>query len=77
VVLKSAKDWILEVDTTGQHVPPCVQYGSTYLLITNTIGCVSCSVEWGIGMVIRPSHKVQKEPMGETLALQAGTMAEL
>jgi hypothetical protein len=47
VMLKSAKDGILGVDTRGQHVPPRVRYGTTYLLIRNTIGYVSCSVEWG------------------------------
>jgi hypothetical protein len=48
VVLESAKDRILEVDTPGQHVPPRVQYGMTCLLIKNTIGSVSCSIEWGL-----------------------------
>jgi hypothetical protein len=47
-VLKSAKDRILGVDTPGQHVPPCVRYAMTCLLIRNAIGCVSCSVEWGL-----------------------------
>jgi hypothetical protein len=46
VVLKSAKDRILGVDTLGQHVPPCVQYGTTCLLIRNTIGSVPYSDEW-------------------------------
>jgi hypothetical protein len=46
VVLESAKDRILEVDTHGLHVPPRVQYGVDCLLIRNTIGCVSCSEEW-------------------------------
>jgi hypothetical protein len=47
VMLESAKDQILGVDTPGQHVPPCVRYGTTCLLIRYAIGCVSCSVEWG------------------------------
>jgi hypothetical protein len=47
VMLKSARDRILGVDTPGQYVAPCVQYGMACLLIRNTIGCVSCSVEWG------------------------------
>jgi hypothetical protein len=47
VMLESAKDQILRVDTLGQHVPPRVRYGTTCLLIRNTIGCVSCSVKWG------------------------------
>jgi hypothetical protein len=28
VVLESAKDGIVGVDTLGQHVPPCVRYGT-------------------------------------------------
>jgi hypothetical protein len=47
VVLESAKDRILVVDMLGQHVPPRVRYGMTYLLIRNDIGYVSCSIEWG------------------------------
>jgi hypothetical protein len=45
-MLESAKDRIFGVDTPEQHVPPCVRYGMTCLLIRNTIGSVSCSVEW-------------------------------
>jgi hypothetical protein len=47
VMLKSAKDRILGVDTPGQYEPPHVQYGRACLLIRYDIGCVSCSVEWG------------------------------
>jgi hypothetical protein len=47
VMLESAKDRILGVDTPGQHVPPCVRYGMACLLIGYAIGCVSYSVEWG------------------------------
>jgi hypothetical protein len=47
VKLESAKDQILGVDPTGQHVPPHVQYGMACLLIRYAIGCVSCSVQWG------------------------------
>jgi hypothetical protein len=47
VMLESAKHRILGVDTPGQHVPPHVRYETAYLLIKNTIGCVSCLVEWG------------------------------
>jgi hypothetical protein len=47
VILESAKDRILGVDTVGQHVSPRVQFGTTCLLIRNTIGCVSCLIEWG------------------------------
>jgi hypothetical protein len=47
VILESIKDRILGVDTPGQHVPPRVWYGMTYLQIWYAIGCVLCSVEWG------------------------------
>jgi hypothetical protein len=47
VMLESAKDQILGVDTPGLHVPPRVRYGMTCLLIRHAIGYVSCSVEWG------------------------------
>jgi hypothetical protein len=46
VMLKFAKDRVLGVDTPGQHVPPCVQYGMTCLLIRGTVGSVPCSDEW-------------------------------
>jgi hypothetical protein len=79
MVLKSAKDQILGVDTLGQHVPPRVQYRMTCLLIRNTIGIVSCSVEWGLAsyfvtyFVKRLTHMVQERSfVRETLALQAG-----
>jgi hypothetical protein len=47
VMLESAKDWILGVDTPGQYVPPRARYGTACLLIRHAICCVSCSVEWG------------------------------
>jgi hypothetical protein len=47
VMLKSAKDRILGVDTTRQHVPPRVRYGTACLLIRYDIGCVLCSIERG------------------------------
>jgi hypothetical protein len=78
VVLESANDRVLGVDTTGQHVPPHVWYGMTCLLIRDTIGYVSCSVEWGLAsyFVKCLNHKVQEGTfVGETLALQAGPFA--
>jgi hypothetical protein len=48
VVLECAKDRILGVDTLGQHVTSCVQYGMACLLFLNTTGSVSFSVEWGM-----------------------------
>jgi hypothetical protein len=47
VMLESAKDQILVVDTPGQHVPLPVRYGTTCLLIRYAIGCMSFSIEWG------------------------------
>jgi hypothetical protein len=48
VKLESSKDRILGVDTPGQHVPPRVRYGIDCLLIRYAVGCVTCSVEWGM-----------------------------
>jgi hypothetical protein len=75
VMLESAKDRILGVDTLGQHVPPRVRYGMTCLLIRNAIGSVSYSVEWGLSsyFVKHLMDMVQEGPfVGQTLALQAG-----
>jgi hypothetical protein len=49
--LEFANDQILGLDAPRQHVPPRVRYGIDYLLIRNTIGCVSSLVEWGNDMV--------------------------
>jgi hypothetical protein len=46
VMLESAKDQILGVDTTGQHVPPRVWYGMACLLIRDAVGSVPCLDEW-------------------------------
>jgi hypothetical protein len=43
VMLKSAKNWVLGVDTLGQQVPPRVRYGMACLLITDGVGCEFCS----------------------------------
>jgi hypothetical protein len=53
VMLESAKDRILGVDTPGQQVLPCVQYGTTCLLIRDAVRSVPCSDEWEIGIVTR------------------------
>jgi hypothetical protein len=81
VVFDSAKDQILGVDTPGQHVRPRVRYGMTCLLIRNTIGSVSYSVEWGLAsyfvtyFVKHLAHMVQEGPVvQETLAFQAGSL---
>jgi hypothetical protein len=60
---------MLEVDPPGQAVPPCVRYGTIFLLIRNAIGCVSCSVEWGLTsffvsyFVKRLNHTVPEGPL--------------
>jgi hypothetical protein len=45
---ESTKDRILGVNTPRQHVLPRVRYGAACLVNRNTIGCVSCSNEWGL-----------------------------
>jgi hypothetical protein len=51
VMVESAKDRILGVDTSGQQMPPCVRYGTTCLLIRDVVGSVPCSNEWEIGVI--------------------------
>jgi hypothetical protein len=45
VMLKSAKDRVIGVDTSGQQVSPCVQYETICLLIRDAMGSVTCSDE--------------------------------
>jgi hypothetical protein len=52
VMLESAKDRVIGVDTPGQQVPPRVWYGTTSPLIRDAVGSVPCSDEWEIGIVI-------------------------
>jgi hypothetical protein len=57
VMLKSAKDRVIGVDTPEQQVPPRVRYGMSCLLIRDAVGSVPYSDEWEIGVVTRPgSH---------------------
>jgi hypothetical protein len=57
VMLKSAKDRVIGVDTPGQQVPPRVRYGTARLLIRDVVRSVPCSDEWDFGVVTRPgSH---------------------
>jgi hypothetical protein len=57
VMLESGKDQVIGVDTPRQQVSPRVWYGTTCLLIRDTVGSVSCSDEWKIGVVTHPgSH---------------------
>jgi hypothetical protein len=55
VMLESAKDGVIGVDTPGQQVPPRVRYGTACLLITDIVGSVPCSDEWKFGVVTHPS----------------------
>jgi hypothetical protein len=45
VMLESAKDRVIGVNTPGQQVPPRVGYGMTCLLIKDAMGSVPCSDE--------------------------------
>jgi hypothetical protein len=47
VMLESAKDRVLGVDTLRQQVPPHVRYGTACLLIRDVVGCESCLEVWG------------------------------
>jgi hypothetical protein len=53
VMLESAKDRVIGVDTQGQQVPPRVRYGTSCLLIRDAMGSVPSSDEWEIGVVTR------------------------
>jgi hypothetical protein len=74
VMLESAKDRVIGVDTPGQQVSPRVRYGTACLLIRDDVRSVPCSNEWEFGVVTRPgSHgargvMVSRLPR-ETLAL--------
>jgi hypothetical protein len=45
VMLKSAKDRVIGVDTPGQQVPPRVWYGTACLLVRDAVKSVPCSDE--------------------------------
>jgi hypothetical protein len=53
IMLKSAKDRVIGVDTPGQQVSPHVRYGTTCLLIRDAVRSVPCSDEGEIGVVTR------------------------
>jgi hypothetical protein len=53
VMLKSAKDRVIGVDTPGQQVPPRVRYEMPCPLIRNAVESVPCSDEWEIDVVTR------------------------
>jgi hypothetical protein len=45
VMLESAKDRVIGVDTLEQQVPPRVRYGTSCLLIRDAVRSVPCSDE--------------------------------
>jgi hypothetical protein len=51
VMLESAKDRVIGVDTLGQQVLPRVWYRTACPLIRDVVESVSCSDEWEIGVV--------------------------
>jgi hypothetical protein len=53
VKLESAKNRVIGVDTPGQQVLPCIQYGMACLLIRDDVGSVPYSDEWEIGVLTR------------------------
>jgi hypothetical protein len=57
VMLKSAKDRVIGVDSPGQQVAPRVRYGTACLLIRDAVGSVPCLDEREFGIVTHPgSH---------------------
>jgi hypothetical protein len=75
VLLELAKDQFLGVDPPPkQHVPPCVQYGTTCLVIRDAVGSVPYLDEWEVAWSFTQAHIVQEGPWyrvlpQETLAL--------
>jgi hypothetical protein len=60
IMLESAKDRVIGVDTPGKQVPPRVRYGTACPLIRDVVGSVPYSDEWEIGVVTRlGSHGVR------------------
>jgi hypothetical protein len=53
VMLQSAKDRVIGVDTPGQQVSQRVRYGTACLLISDAVGSAPFSNEWEIGVVTR------------------------
>jgi hypothetical protein len=73
-MLKSTKDRVLVVDTSGQQVLPHVWYKMTCLLIRVAVESVPCLDEWKIDIVTHPGSHVAREAVvlqlpRETLAM--------
>jgi hypothetical protein len=62
VMLESAKDRVIGVDTQGQQVPPRVRYGTACLLISDVVGSVPCLDEWEFGVVTHPGSNGARGP---------------
>jgi hypothetical protein len=74
VMLESAKNRVIGVDTPGQQVLPRVWYGMACLLIRDVVESVPCSDEWKFDVVTHlRSHGVRGAVVPrlprETLAL--------
>jgi hypothetical protein len=74
VMLESAKDRVIGVDTPEQQVSPRVRYGMACLLIRGVVESVPCSEEWEFGVLTHPgSHSARGAVVPwlpwETLAL--------
>jgi hypothetical protein len=67
-MVKSAKDRVIGVDTPGQQGMPRVRYGMTCPLIRDTVGSVSFSDEWQIGIVTHLGSHDAREVMVPLLA---------
>jgi hypothetical protein len=60
VVLESAKNRILGVDTMGQPVSPRVWYGMICLLIRVAMGSVLCLNEWEVTWLFAQAYTMQE-----------------
>jgi hypothetical protein len=73
IMLKSAKDQVLGVDTPGKQVLPRVRFGTACLLIRNVVGCDSCSAVLGKTQDVIWSTRCKRgSSHEETLALLVG-----
>jgi hypothetical protein len=71
IMLKSAKDRILGVDTPGQHVPPRVRYGTACWVIRKALVSLSC---WksGTGMAIPTRSQGARRAWGYSVVPNRG-----
>jgi hypothetical protein len=75
VLLRYAKDRFLGVDPLEQLVSPRVWFWTTYLLIRDVIGSLSCLEAWGMVLCLAcEPHGARGAYVGEILALQEGPL---